>query len=1091
MSCQLPLYSNHLFSFDIGTNSIGWCVLELDKVGVPASIKDIGVRIFSDGREPAADGKRGASLAVARREARSMRRMRDRYQWRRKKTLSVLVEYGLQPADEAERKKLVAETGDQKPDSTAPKIDPYNLRRRALTEKLPPYYIGRALFQLGQRRGFKSNRKTDRKSNEKGQIAVAVEELSARIQMAGVSTLGAYLAMQREKGHVIRIRAGSEAFSEKNDYAFYPERSMLEDEFHKIWDAQAEFYPDILTKARKEDLFKIIFYQRPLKKPIVGKCSFNPAEERLPKAHPLFQEFRLYKEVNELGVRMPDMYVRKLTVEERDKLIWQLRQKKKPSFAALRKTLKLSNGLTFNKESKNRTDMMGDEVYTVMADKKRFGNRWSEFSHAEQWQIIKELRDEENPAILKNWLQETFGLTDEEQLAAIMDAPLPDGYGRLGQTAMAAMLEKLKEDVIPEAEAARRCGYNHTLYDREHEGHDELPKYQEILEQHILPGTGNPDDSYDIEKGRITNPTVHIGLNQLRRLVNRLLHKHGKPAKMVVELARDLQLSDKQKKEVNKTIGENTRAAEKRSEKLKEQGERDNGYNQLLLKLWEELNEKPEDRVCIYSGKPINIEMLFSGAVDIDHILPWSKTLDDSQANKILCLKEANRQKRNRAPAEVTEWNEKYDDILARAARLPKNKQWRFARDAMKRAEGENDFLARQLTDTQYLSRMAVKYLDSLYPAEEPDEHGELKHRKHVWVIPGRLTEMLRRNWGLNDILADAQITDTNKPKNRHDHRHHAIDAAVIGVTSRALLQRIVTAAAKMEQDDLENLVTKIVKDNQPWQGFSDDLAQAIAGIIVSHKPDHGTVSRASYAQGKGQTAGRFHEETAYGLTGQRDNRGKTIVVWRVPFLSLKEKDIINIRDDKLRSEVEIAVYGKDGKDFEKALRDFQQKHLRYKGIRRVRITGTRNVLQIKDADGKAYKGYRGGTNYRYDVWLTLDGKWHSEVISTFGIHQPGWVSAFHAQNPTAKKVLSLQQNDMVAYEHPEDGYTIARVVEFYQDGKIAFSPHNEANVARRNKNKGDPFKYFVKMANPLKAIQCRQVRIDEIGQVYDAGFQG
>jgi len=374
MSYKLPPYSNHLFAFDIGTNSIGWCVFDLDKERQPVAIRDIGVRIFPDGRDPQSK----TSLAVARREARAMSRSRDRYLRRRKKTLSVLTEYGLMPADNAERKRLLAETVDQPAGSDAVKTDPYNLRLRALTEKLPLTHIGRALFHIGQRRGFKSNRKADRKSNEKGKIAVGVENLAAQIRQAGAPTLGAYLAMRRAEGHVVRVRAGSKAFNE-TDYTFYPERFMLEDEFRKIWDTQSVFYPDILTDERKEHLFLVIFYQRPLKAPAVGRCSFNTDETRLPKAHPLSQEFRLYKEVNELGVCMPDKCIRKLTMDERNRLVWQLRQKKKVSFSALRKTLKLPAGVTFNKESDNRKDLVGDEIYAVMSHKKLFGPQWADF----------------------------------------------------------------------------------------------------------------------------------------------------------------------------------------------------------------------------------------------------------------------------------------------------------------------------------------------------------------------------------------------------------------------------------------------------------------------------------------------------------------------------------------------------------------------------------------------------------------------------------------------------------------------------------------------------------------------------------------
>ena len=127
---------------DIGTNSIGWCLIEDDR-----RIVDIGARIFSDGRDP----KSGTSLAVDRRDARAMRRRRDRYLGRRSAFLRALIDHGLMPAD-ADEAKLIAER------------DPYDLRKRALSERLEPYEIGRALFHLNQRRGFKSNRKAERKS---------------------------------------------------------------------------------------------------------------------------------------------------------------------------------------------------------------------------------------------------------------------------------------------------------------------------------------------------------------------------------------------------------------------------------------------------------------------------------------------------------------------------------------------------------------------------------------------------------------------------------------------------------------------------------------------------------------------------------------------------------------------------------------------------------------------------------------------------------------------------------------------------------------------------------------------------------------
>jgi len=1110
------------------------------------------VRIFSDGRDP----QSGASLAVARREARGARRMRDRYLKRRQQLLERLTEYGLMPADEAERKALLRETSDQKQNTggNIEKTDPYNLRARALSEKLPLHHLGRALFHLNQRRGFKSNRKTDRRDNDKGKIAMGVEELQAQLHLSRAPTLGAYLAQRYNQGKVVRIRQDSEAFTgdKQENYLFYPERSMLEKEFAAIWQAQQEFYPEELTESRRKQLFDDIFYQRPLKEPKIGKCAFNPEEERLPKAHPLFQEFRLYKEANELTIETAGKASgRKLSKEQRDELIKLLRPQKKMAFSAIRKNLKL-HGTTFKKEKNAREGLAGDEIYAEMVDKSRFGNPWADFSREKQWEIIKRLRDEEKPEKLDKWLAEQFPNLSAEQRDKIANAKLPEGYGRLGHTALSRMLEEMKNGTITEeevkkrfgrkaaeywpelkgtplteADAAARCNYDHALLGREREELDSLPKYQAVpnVARSIPPGEGGKavaenDPDYDRIMGRITNPTVHIALNQLRRVVNALIKKHGKPQEMAVELARDLQLSDEEKKKVNKSIADNTKAAILRSDKLKEQGKEDNGYNRQLLKLWEELNENPQDRCCPYSGKPINITTLLSSDVDIDHILPFSRTLDDSNANKIVCLKEYNRQKGNFSPAEAANrldgWN--YEAMLGRAQNLPKSKRWRFAKDAMERFEQEDNWLARQLTDTQYLSRLAREYLSALYPGKEADEQGELHMRYHIRTIPGKLTELFRRNWGLNALLPDYQAAihkdsekngqdlrpeeignPLNKPKNRQDHRHHAIDAVVIGITTRSQLQRISRASGQMEARDLENFVKNSVRDTPPWPEFRRDLQTAIDAVTVSHKADHGTLPKAKDNKaGRGKTAAKLMKETAYGLPvddkGERlkDEKGNALVVWRVPLRSLKAKDLDNIRDPHLANALKEHIYAearelKDGKEFEQALSSFAKTHKQYKGIRHIRLIGARNTISVRNAAGKAYKGYWNDGNYRYDVWQTLDGKWKQEVISMYDAHQPAYQSPFHQANPTAKKVLSLQQNDMVAYNDPETGKRIiARVVKFDQAGSIYLASHNEANVDRRNNDKNDPFKYLKKMAGPMKLINLRQIRVDEIGRIFD-----
>jgi CRISPR-associated endonuclease Csn1 len=135
-------------ALDLGTTSLGWAMIRLNQDEQPAPIAIIkaGVRIFSDGRNP----KDGSSLAVTRREARAMRRRRDRLLKRKSRMMHTLTEHGFFPADPLKRKEL--ET-----------LNPYALRAKGLDSALTPAEFARALFHINQRRGFKSNRKTDKK----------------------------------------------------------------------------------------------------------------------------------------------------------------------------------------------------------------------------------------------------------------------------------------------------------------------------------------------------------------------------------------------------------------------------------------------------------------------------------------------------------------------------------------------------------------------------------------------------------------------------------------------------------------------------------------------------------------------------------------------------------------------------------------------------------------------------------------------------------------------------------------------------------------------------------------------------------------
>lgn len=1056
---------------DIGTNSIGWWLYATDGNEI-TEIIDGGVRIFSDGRDP----KSKASLAVDRRAARAQRRRRDRYLRRKAALMKQMAAAGLMPADPVEAKALEL-------------LDPYALRAEGLDRALPLTHFGRALFHLNQRRGFKSNRKTDRGDNESGKIKDATARLDQAMMANGARTYGEFLHMRRAAATdprsvpTVRTRLSisrrDNAEKEEVGYDFYPDRRHLSEEFAKLWAVQAAHFPETLTDDLRDEMSVIIFHQRPLKTPEVGLCLFTD-EKRIPSAHPLNQRRILLETVNALRVAARGEPARDLSREERDKIIHALDNKAHTKnlsgmslkLKALGKMIKLRPEQSFTLETANRDAISCDPVRASLSNPDRFGPRWSMLDADAKWDVVQRIRavqsESEHDELVK-WLMITHSL-DRAHAEAVAHAPLPEGFARLGLTATKSILAALQADVIPYSAAVAACGWHHSD-GRTGEVLSNLPYYGQILDRHVIPGTYDENDDDVTRYGRITNPTVHIGLNQLRRLVNRIISVYGKPDEIVVELARDLKLSEDQKRDVQRDIKKNTEEAIARGKKLEEIGVADTGANRMVLRLWESLGEDVMARNCPYSGKRISAAMLFDGTCDVDHILPYSRTLDDGFANRTLCLKEFNRHKTNKTPWEAWGNTPAWDAIEANLKNLPGNKAWRFAPDAIERFQGENDFSARALKDTQYLSRIARAYLDALYDGAD--------HESHVWVVPGRLTEMLRRHWGLNSLLPDRD--GAVKAKNRTDHRHHAIDAAVVGATDRALIKRISDMAQKDEVNGAEDVARSVPP---PWYDFRTDIKSKLDRIIVSHRADHGRIDLAARRTGKDSTSGALHEATALSIIDDQN------VAVRIPLLSLSAAHFEEggrsgwVRDPQLRAALHVATKGKEGKAFEAAVLSFAAKPGPYHGISRVRIVKPlQHTARVYVPADLPIKTYQGGSNHRYEVWQLPGGKVVHHVVSMFEAHQ-GKMTRPH---PAAKRIHKFMKGDLVWLEESKFGPVIATVEKFNGKGMIELVPHNEANASDRyRKNKED---LYVRLgAATLLKAKARRVHVDEMGRLRDPG---
>ncbi|GAB4141339.1 MAG: hypothetical protein Tsb009_11120 [Planctomycetaceae bacterium] len=874
---------------DIGPNSIGWALIDSDE----KKIVDLGVRIFPEGVDNFDTGKE-KSRNEDRRIARGMRRQIARRSRRKRKLKDALISVGLFPADSDEQQALL-------------QMNPYELRAKALEEKLSPYEIGRVFLHLNQRRGFLSNRKKDRGDKEVQGILAEMSELQQAVEDCGFETLGQYLFHKYESfDHANRM---------ENDWVRnrHTRRDMLENEFQKIWEVQQKFHPELLTeqlrygsqgktesplkpratpKGESElqafGLYGLIFFQRKMywPKSVIGLCELEPREKRCPRADRHAQRFRLLQEVNNLRYIDPDSNEEcRLNNEQRTLLLEFLGEREKATFKQIRGKLGFLDSVKFNLERGERSILKGMTIDWMMA--KAVGKKWHSRPEEEKDIIVRMLLDNEREDdVIAERLVNELGFTGQQADAAL-NVDFPTGYGNLSLKAIDNLIPHLEKGLVYQAASDSEVSALHAAgYLRRDE-----------LQRRIFDVLPDPERANlrDYRIGDIPNPVVKRAIIELRKVVNAIINEYGKPDEIHVEMTRSVQMGKDARKDYNKRTREreaerDDAANEIRSyrEKFPESSVRVNRDSILRYLLWKEQAEE-----CLYCQNPISQKQLFGGDVDVDHILPYSRSLDNSQSNKVVAHRKCNRDKGQRTP---NEWGESEPDRYARICQLASSLMskghigyWKYRKFLQKELELDQ-FIARQLTDTGYISKVTVEYLRCLFATDQAHQ---------VVGLKGQHTAELRRQWGLNNILRN----DDLNLKNREDHRHHAIDAVIVAATNRKMLQQL---AGRYVEISVTNRDTNEVEHRwkyegdrfgEPWEGFRTEVEECVNAVNVSHRA-------------RRKVAGALHEETLYGPTEEPG-----IFVVRKPVENLSPNEISQIRDEGVRNAV-IAQLEKHGIEF-------------------------------------------------------------------------------------------------------------------------------------------------------------------------------
>ncbi|MDP3007799.1 MAG: type II CRISPR RNA-guided endonuclease Cas9 [Methylococcales bacterium] len=622
--------SKQILGLDLGSNSIGWALLEAHE-GKPDKIIQIGSRIFTK----AVEEKTPVPKNVKRRNARLTRRVTQRRARRKLRMLNYLIKLTLLPPElihNPEPEKILNGLG-----------NPYTLRAKALDHALTPFELGRVFLHLVQLRGFLSNRKillgdmaddpdvqdvlaeleaeadtSNEQAKEETSFKADISQLRAAITDSGYRTLGEYLSsLDVHDCQRNRIRNGGHLRTD---------RQMYRDELNLIWQQQSQHHA-VLTDTVKEQLADIIFKQRPLKlnSDRVGQCSLEPKNKRAKIARLECQRFRYLQDINNLQYINHSGITTTLTSEEKHRLITLFESTAHVSFAGIKKALQLK-GVEFNLENgskKLKGNLTACDIRKQLPD-------WDSYDNAQQLALVEDLLTITKKSVLKNRLITHWRLSPHTAVQLCL-VEFEAGHSNLSLKAINKLLPFLQQGQIYSA-ARVGAGYGYEMQD-------------------ITPADnlGTPPET--------TNPIVNKALHELRRVINAIIAEYGKPAAIRIEMARDLEMNTQRYQDYIKQQKRNTKANEDAQQAYKEEAQR---TPQLGLSQKAGKTDKLKYRLCqeqkatcIYSGKSITLAQLFSAQIEIDHILPYSQSLDDSYMNKVVCFASENHYKGQRTPKEA------------------------------------------------------------------------------------------------------------------------------------------------------------------------------------------------------------------------------------------------------------------------------------------------------------------------------------------------------------------------------------------------------------------------------------------------------
>ena len=738
-------------------------------------------------------------------------------------------------------------------------------------------------------------------------------------------------------------------------------REMYATEFDLIWDKQRKYYPH-LTGSRKEydeicklsvedkraklKIFKetyywkiknqTIFFQRPLKsqKKFIGKCQFEKNKRTAPASSLLFQEFRIWKQLADIRYtdKANDIYSQPLPPQWKQQIFeylqmnlsLNLREGNKKKDGTRNTDVLDIIGLPNKKNFQFNYDVNEDEkifhgnktlyaIYTACGEEK-FKQLKAENKLEKLWHILYMAKDDE-------WLQDTLTYKwgfDDGTAKKLVEMGLEEGFANYSSKVLEKLLPYLK-DGNDEYEALINAKYKQSS--------DDTPAI-EILNKKIK----------QLSNNELRNPVVEKAVGETIRLVNTILKLNDIDQEVFtirIESTREL----KKPKQEREGIRRKNLDTEKRREEYvrflnekKEKGELN--FSMYIQKndsiinkfeLWLELGADKNDpefkafeniverkdrekhtlwldcnRICPYTGKIISLSKLFSPEIEIEHIIPYSWSLDDSFSNKTLTFGYINKEKANKSAYEYMKGKGEAEFKIYQS-RVKGNKQYSKEKIDNKflNAKPEQTFTNAQGRNASYIAVYVRKKLQEVCrDVQFTNGFATSELRRNDWRLGSLLdkvryeeetginidkytkefanykrdfetykkrkansSDVLKTDWrNLTQEITAEYEAETKNPiyewwlelqefdkfrgakgkKDRSDHRHHLLDAIVIAMCSPSIIQRLSTLNQLREKQGatLYDEKGELTRERIDLPIPYNEIKEALESILVYHKPE-------------------------------------------------------------------------------------------------------------------------------------------------------------------------------------------------------------------------------------------------------------